>query len=170
MKRHRIIIIGIWVNRLVVYPHPRQLMRSEYSPEDREAVADYIEKCSIQSFASTFPGLDEDCLLNNNKEFEFDLRTDGRWLFPLSLAYYVRQGVSLPSEFVQHVRKTKTPPVFERVSQNNCAIDEFFWIFWSLTHSLWNSYFVWFLIRLVINFPLYLLFYFCRRIFRYHIW
>lgn len=43
-----------------------------------------------------------------------NIRTDGTWVWPEVLAYYVeRYHVSLPPDFVQHVRQVNyTPPVF----------------------------------------------------------
>lgn len=168
--KQRLTIIGIWVNRLLIYPHPRQLLRSNLSSDDREAVATYIENCSHENFVTCPPFLEEDCLLSAHKRFEFDLRSDGRWLFPVSLAHYVRQGVSLPEGFVDHVRSAQSAPVCEPVRQDEPAINEMYWMIWSLTHSWWNSYFVLHIIRLASWFPIYLLFYFYRRYFRRRIW
>jgi hypothetical protein len=166
----RLTIIGLWSNRLVIYPHPRQLMQSKLSPAERDAIASYIETCPDGNFVSSAPFLEEDCLLSREQHFEYELRSDGTWLFPVSLAYYVRQGVCLPRAFVEHVHRIRSAPVHEPIRQSEFAINEIYWMIWSLSHSSWNSYAALHAIRVVLGLPLYLLFYLFRRCFRRDIW
>lgn len=169
MKKKPLKIIGIWGERLVVFPDPRQLLTSDLSLEDREIVARHIEECPDNSFPSVAPYREEENFLAGSENFEFQLKSDGIWLFPMSLAFYVRAGVLLPTEFVNQAKRSQDFH-FPKVRPNEYSINEMYWLAWSVTHSSWNWYFLCFLTRLVFSFPLYFLGLVFRTIFRYEIW
>jgi hypothetical protein len=169
MKR-QITIIGVWGNTSLIYPNPHQLIPSNLSAKDRESIAVYIEKCSEQSFLSVGRGYGEECILSSDMAFIFFLKTDGRWLFPSSLAHYVREGVLLPRAFIEDALTNRLGTVAEPVSEENCFINESYWMYWALVHSYWNIYYFRFINRLVFNLPFYLCGHFIRRFFRIPVW
>jgi hypothetical protein len=83
-------------------PSLREAVGDGSDPADPEVV-DYLDAGSVVAVA----GRDVDDVLDDSKVgvAPRDVRTDGVWIWPGDLSYYVRTyGIALPSEFVDHAR------------------------------------------------------------------
>ena len=88
------------------------------------------------------PGIERDYLANNSIIADPpNVRTDDKWLWIQTLAYWVEQyDVELPTEFVAHIRRNKfLPPSTSaiKVTETNApwrANKQFFW-----PRSLWAN-------------------------------
>lgn len=82
--------------------------------EDEEKMVRYLKLSP--TFAASGPLVD-DVLDSSNKEIApLETATDGQWMWPRDLAYYVeRYHVELPTEFVNHMRgRDWQPPELSR--------------------------------------------------------
>jgi len=154
----RIRCIGFWGRWVGVFPHPTQLLDSPYSQEERDSIRNYIANTpdlAIESHAAVW-GASQD---RNFPCFAFDLKCDGEWMYPSSLASAVMEGVTLPQAFVSLIRERGYLAPSERLKLSDLTSDEGeFWIRWSVRNSALNRSFVWHLARLAFFYPLRLLF------------
>jgi hypothetical protein len=171
MNKPSLKLIGVWNDRLLVYPNPHSLLGSSLSADIRERVAKYIESLPSDSFRMAVPFARERYLLNHqHQERELLLKSDGTWLFPESLADYIREGVDVPSEFI--VAATAQGCGLREIP-STCweqGIDELFWIYWSLSHIKSTYNLIVYLSRLCLWFPIYFVFLGLRKSFGVKIW
>jgi hypothetical protein len=81
-------------------------------PEIKERVAHYLRGGAV---LLAYFNLSEDVLDDARLPIgPAEIRTDGEWVWPSDLAYYVeRYGVGLPSEFVGHLAEKRWEPPAE---------------------------------------------------------
>src|SRR5690348_6376817 len=98
--------IGFWRSqeRPISFPHPRELIDHNWDSEERMAVADYLSRgVSLRGyFGYSY------CRLPDGppeEEMGTDDLTDGEWIWPEALAFYVRNySVRLPETFISHAK------------------------------------------------------------------
>lgn len=136
-------VIGCWSAGL--YPHPRQLLGDGVSAAEREQLVSYLARCPVRRRGQVplliGPAYVEGIVGGPHA------RTDGTWVFPVSLPEYVRRGLRLPAEFVDHVRSRGYVCPDGVVDDPNEPEDAGFWILWSLSHSRVNRWHLWHLVR-----------------------
>ena len=99
---------------------------------DKEKIVSYLRSGHC---VAAVPGIERDCMANNAVIADPPhVRTDGRWLWVQTLAYWVEQyDVELPSEFVVHICQNKfLPPSTSgiKITEANApwrADKQFFW-------------------------------------------
>jgi hypothetical protein len=84
-------------------PSIRDLMQDEPQPHERE-MADYLAK-GVPVFGGS--GVFRDVISGANRVIgAFQLLTDGEWVWPSDLAYYVRTyHVVIPPELAEHMQR-----------------------------------------------------------------
>ncbi|WP_157369735.1 hypothetical protein [Zavarzinella formosa] len=91
---------------------------------------------------------------NRERWIEAFFRTDGIWVFPGGLGYYIRMGIRLPRSFVGHVRKANYQPPAVTLDLDNAPTDRCLnWMLWSLLHTNWRPLAAIHLIRMIIWIP-----------------
>ncbi len=140
---------------LGINPHPKQLLGSRLSFDEREKIAAYIESAY---HIRGIPALLESCYLGDGPPggaLPYIIRTDGEWIFLQSLAYYFRCGVRLPEEFIAKVRsRDYCPPTKGRAEPGTLPTSPWYWPWWSLKHSRLSLWTLWHVVRLLIWIPL----------------
>lgn len=120
------------------FPHPTQLMNARVTPAELDSIAQYIENASLLD-PVVEPWYVPALIGDAGNRIEMTLRTDGRFVFPTGLGFYVRHGIRLPSSFLKHVKAANYSP---SDSSSNCSrpiIDRsMYWILWSLLHTRWQ--------------------------------
>jgi hypothetical protein len=72
-----------------------------WEPEDKDRLVSYLEQSPIVVTSSP----SSRCLLCPSEVPTLCYQSDGAWLWPKSLAHYVREhSIVLPERFVQHIR------------------------------------------------------------------
>jgi hypothetical protein len=91
--------------------------------ELKDRVVHYLE--AGHALAAT-PGWVDDVLKPDNKHIGSpNLMTDGEWMWPLDLAYYVRQySAAPPAEFIRHMELSQWSPKPVTKEQSSRLIDE----------------------------------------------
>ena len=149
--------IGDWSTWIGVYPHPTQLGRARYIDHERELIASYIERTPIFFGWPTIIQEKEDCLLaQGHGLLDVSILCDGVWMYPRSLAHYVRHGIQIPTAFVKHIRLAQyRPPISHFHSKEFPSDRGRYWIYWSIFHSsLFQFYSLLFLFRSLCFLPL----------------
>jgi hypothetical protein len=97
--------------------------RPEVDPAEREQVVDYLERAPIVLAARSY---DTDRLdPNRSPAVPMTFHTDGRWIWPGAVGYYLRQhGVAPEAELVAHIRSRgfQVPDVDEPVREQAVAV------------------------------------------------
>jgi len=128
--------IGSWAG---ICPHPRQLMSGQnnslLNSNEREMIATYIESTPIIHGKKLIEFEEPDLVDPNQPPFDCFLRCDGVWLFPVSLASYIRDGIKIPPRFVEHVRKANYLAPTSGIDWNEIRDDAGgYWIHWCITN------------------------------------
>jgi hypothetical protein len=114
---------GVWMETAPVYgkcPSINDFIeKTSIDYQDKEQIAVYLETAQVVATTSRlrFP-----CVLTGKKfSGSLSYRTDGKWLWPDDLAYYVREHhVRLPDKMVETIRHNefKPPSVTEDMVRN----------------------------------------------------
>ena len=96
---HELILLGYWASETEPqWPDPRGLVDHEWDPDERDAVASYLDAGLIARGYMGFSPCRICGEANGNMEY-----TDLTYVWPSGLAHYVRvHDVRLPTRFVEH--------------------------------------------------------------------
>lgn len=129
--------IGLFARYFGWFPHPSQLGGASLDTSEVERISAYI--CASPLFSPLeWPGCVESAPIIGDSPTLLDdsFRCDGRWVFPASLAYYVRQGIRLPDAFLDHVRSRSYQPLGVQYYMPRPRSDHgWYWTYWSLVHT-----------------------------------
>jgi len=114
----RLILIGYWKGPGAMHwPDPQAFVDPNWDLEEREFVADYLQRGMI---VHVFMGLSP-CRFCGKHNGSMEL-TDGVYVWPQGLAHYlIEHGVRLPGPFVEHVNR-------QLDAMDDAQVDEEWWL------------------------------------------
>jgi hypothetical protein len=93
-------------------PDIHEALRVPLAPEERGPLAAYLRACPV--FAATGSRGDDVLDPTRRQVSRIDTHTDGAYVWPEDLAYYVEvYGVRPPLAFIEHVSRARGIPAFE---------------------------------------------------------
>ena len=137
MKEKSLKTIGLWRSRSPEtrqYPKAYNVISGAWYHEERHLICNYLRK----GFTFSKSAGKSECLLRCRDIGGNRMLTDGKWLWPESLAHYVEyHWVFLPEDFVIDMKgnNLSIPEIAFSVRPSEYSSDDSYWIEWGKEHS-----------------------------------